>query len=327
MNPLNFLPDLSTPVIVFMILVFAAAATLAQALFSLVKVGAVKRQVNRRLAVAETTKSLPDLVVQLRKQRGLNEKGERKAGWAWFNDLVVRSGVRYEPRRWIVIPVLCALMAGIAVFMVLKSIPFAILAAPAAGVAFPILYLQFMAKRRAKALGSQLPGALEVIVRSLEAGHPVPTAVDLVGKEMPDPIGSEFGMAADEIAFGSTLEQAIGRMAERCRHPDVDLFAATVRLQEKTGGNLVGLLKMNANTVRERSRMRLKIQAASSEGRASALILTAAPCVACTLLMVSSPDYYGEIIHEPFIQIALGVVGGWMGIGNLIMRRMIDMRI
>lgn len=327
MDLTKYLPDLPTPTIVFLILVFAAAATLFQAIFSLVRVGAVKRQVNRRLAVAENTKSLPDLVVELRKQRGLNEKGERKGGWAWFNDLVVRSGVPYDPRRWMMVPILCALTAALAVFVFTKSILFALPAAPAAGVGLPIFYLQLMAKRRAKALGAQLPNALEVVVRSLEAGHPVPTAVDLVGKEMPDPIGSEFGMAADEIAFGSTLEQAVGRMADRCRHPDVDLFAATVRLQEKTGGNLVGLLKMNANTVRERFRMRLKIQAASSEGRASALILTAAPFGAASLLMISSPDYYGGVIHETPIQIGLCVIGLWMGIGNLIMRRMIDMRI
>src|SRR5439155_20397230 len=114
------------------------------------------------------------------------------------------------------------------------------------GLGAPIMYLKVMTARRAKQLGFQLPQALEIIVRSLEAGHPVPTAIGLVGREMSDPIGSEFGMAADEIAYGATMEQAVERMAERCQHPDVDLFAATVRLPEKSGGNLTGLLKLNA---------------------------------------------------------------------------------
>ena len=318
---------LSTPQIVFLILIFAAAATVFQAGMSLFKVGSVKRQVNRRLAVAQTTRSLPDLVLELRKQRGLTEKGEKRKGWVWFNDLALQSGVPYQPQRWMFAAVGAGIVGGIAVFMFTHSILFALPVIPVAGVGGPIFYLKFMAKRRAKLLGVQLPNALEVIVRSLEAGHPVPTAVDLVGKEMVDPIGSEFGMAADEIAFGSTLEQAIGRMAERCRHPDIDLFAATVRLQEKTGGNLVGLLKMNASTVRERFRMRMKIQAASSEGRASAMILTAAPFCAAGILMLSSPEYYGGVIHERPVQIGLGLIGGWMAIGNVIMRRMIDMRI
>ncbi|MGZ3377090.1 MAG: type II secretion system F family protein, partial [Phenylobacterium sp.] len=161
----------------------------------------------------------------------------------------------------------------------------------------------------------------------LEAGHPVPTAINLVGREMVDPIGSEFGMAADEIAYGATMEQAIERMAERCQHPDVDLFAATVRLQERSGGNLTGLLKLNAATVRERHKMRLKIQAASSEGRASALILTSAPFVSTGFIVISSPHFYGDVIHEPLVKWGLLGLGIWMFLGNLVMRRMIDLRL
>jgi tight adherence protein B len=155
----------------------------------------------------------------------------------------------------------------------------------------------------------------------------VPAAIALVGREMADPAGSEFGMAADEIAYGATLEQAIARMSERCQHPDVDLFAATVRLQERAGGNLTGLLKLNANTVRDRHKMRLKIKAASSEGRASAMILTAAPIVTIAFVCISSPHYYGDVIGDPVVKMGLGGFGTWMFIGNLVMRRMIDMRI
>jgi tight adherence protein B len=195
------------------------------------------------------------------------------------------------------------------------------------GVGGPLLYLKIMAGRRNTAIGAQLPQALEIIVRSLEAGHPVPTAISLVGREMADPIGSEFGMAADEIAYGGTLEQAVERMSERCQHPDIDLFAATVRLQERAGGNLTGLLKLNASTVRERHKMRLKIKAASSEGRASAMILTSAPFIAIGFIMISSPHFYGDVIHERFVQIGLGVIGTWMFIGNMVMRNMINMKL
>src|SRR3546814_15417536 len=79
-------------------------------------------------------------------------------------------------------------------------------------------------------------------------------------------------------------------MSGRCQHPDIDLFAATVRLQERAGGNLTGLLKLNASTVRERHKMRLKIKAASSEGRASAMILTAAPFIAIGFIMIRSEE-------------------------------------
>jgi tight adherence protein B len=197
----------------------------------------------------------------------------------------------------------------------------------AGGLLLPLGFLKFKAGRRKAALGHQLPQALEIIVRSLEAGHPVPAAVNLVGREMADPVGTEFGMAADEIAYGATLEQAIERMSERCQHPDVDLFAATVRLQERTGGNLTGLLKLNAATIRDRHKMRLKIKAASSEGRASALILTSAPFVAVGMIMVMSPKFYGDVIDEPLVKYGLAFILFWIFLGNMIMRRMIDMRL
>ena len=195
------------------------------------------------------------------------------------------------------------------------------------GVGGPLAFLKFKAGARNKAIGVQLPQALEIIVRSLEAGHPVPTAISLVGREMVDPIGTEFGMAADEIAYGGTLQEAIERMSERCQHPDIDLFAATVRLQAGTGGNLTGLLKLNASTVRERHKMRLKIKAASSEGRASAMILTSAPFIAVGFIMISSPHFYGDVIHERFVQIGLGIILSWMFIGNMVMRNMINMKL
>ena len=313
--------------LVFMVLVFAAAFTAVQAVLGLVQVGRVKLRMNRRLVMAERIGSLSDLVVELRKQRGLNAAGERRVGWAWFSNLVLRSGVVYRPRQWALIVPLIGLGVGAGLYTVSHMVILALAAAPIAAVGGPILYLQFRAARRAHQLGEQLPNALEIIVRSLEAGHPVPTAIALVGREMPDPIGSEFGMAADEIAFGAALDQAIGRMAERCSHADMDLLAATVRLQERAGGNLTGLLKMNARTIRERQRMRLKIKAASSEGKVSAIILTSAPFVVLGLLTVASPNFYGDVIDEPFIRKGLVGLGVWMFIGNMMIRNMINMKI
>lgn len=316
------------PTLVYLILVFAAVFSAAQAAIGLLRTAQVKRKVNRRLAVNERLGGgIAELVVELRKQRGLDAAGYAKGGWLWLSQLIVRSGVPYDPRRWLLAVVGAAVFGALFAFAATRHV----LAAPAgallAGVGGPIMFLKIMAGRRATALGRQLPQALEIIVRSLEAGHPVPTAVALVGREMSDPIGSEFGMASDEIAYGATLEQAVERMALRCQHPDVDLFAATVRLQERAGGNLTGLLKLNAATVRERLRMRLKIKAASSEGRASAMILTAAPFVAAGAICVLSPDFYGDVIDQPVVQVGLGAIGVWLLIGNLVMRKMIDMRI
>jgi tight adherence protein B len=313
--------------LVFLILVFAAVFTAGQGLFGVFGVARQKRQVNKRLKVADKTDGVAALVTELRKQRGLNADGEKGERLRWLSDLIVASGLTYDPRKWVLMAGGAAVTAGILVAVLLKNPLLALPAGLIVGLGGPVLVLKVKAGRRAKALGFQLPQALDVIVRSLEAGHPVPTAISLVGREMADPVGTEFGMAADEIAYGSTLEQAIERMSERCKHPDIDLFAATVRLQERAGGNLTGLLKLNANTVRERHKMRLKIKAASSEGRASATILTAAPIVTMGFVSLSSPHFYGDVIDDPVVKIGLGMIAVWLVLGNLVMRRMIDMRI
>lgn len=312
----------------YLILVFAAVFSAVQAGVGLFRTAKVKHKVNRRLLLAERTGgTIAELVVELRKQRGLNAAGYAKGGWAWLSQLIVRSGVPYDGRRWLGGLIAAAIVGAVAAAVVTRQLIAAPVGALLLGAGGPVFFLNFMANRRAMALGKQLPQALEIIVRSLEAGHPVPTAVALVGREMSDPIGSEFGMVADEIAYGATLEQAVNRMSLRCQHQDLDLFAATVRLQERSGGNLTGLLKLNASTVRDRLRMRLKIKAATSEGRASAMILSAAPFVAAGAILVMSPSFYIDVINEPLMQVGLGVIGTWMLIGNLVMRKMIDMRI
>lgn len=313
---------------IFLVLVFAAVFAAAQGLIGIFSSAAQKRVVNRRLKVAEKVDGgIGALVVELRKQRGLTAAGKKEGRLKWLSDLIVASGLPYDPRKWLTYVILAALIGGAGLGFLSRNLWLVPAGAFAGGVGLPIMFLKITASRRANALGFQLPQALEIIVRSLEAGHPVPTAIALVGREMGDPVGTEFGMAADEIAYGATLEQAVERMSERCQHPDVDLFAATVRLQERTGGNLTGLLKLNATTIRERHKMRLKIKAASSEGRASAAILTAAPFVAIGMIMIISPKFYGEVIHEPAVQWTLAGCLGWIGIGNLIMRRMINMKL
>ncbi len=311
----------------FLILLFGAVFCAGQAIWGVVSAASAKRLVNRRLVMAERIQSVADRVVELRKQRGLTAEGREGMGAAWLADLIIRSGVPFDPRRWALIGVSLAAGGAVGGFILMHGPNGAVMGALFMGLLAPFAYLKVRAGMRAKALGQQLPNALEVIVRSLEAGHPVPTAIALVGRELGDPIGSEFGMAADEIAFGATLEQAVARMADRCRHPDFDLFAATIRLQERAGGNLVGLLKMNAHTVRERQKMRLKIRAASSEGRASAMILSSAPFFVIGVLMVMAPHFYGDVIHEKAIQMGLAILGGWMFLGNLVMNRMISMKI
>jgi len=195
------------------------------------------------------------------------------------------------------------------------------------GLIFPIFILSFLVKRRRRKAVSQLPDALDVIIRSLAAGHPVPVAMALVGREMPDPIGSEFGIASDEVSYGSTISAAVQKLSDRIGHEDFELFSAMIRLQERTGGNLAELLRSNGKTIRDRQKMRMKIKAASAEGRMSAYILNAAPILLFVSINKMSPDFYGDVMEYSIVTYTLWGIVIWMVIGNLVMRKMINFKI
>ncbi len=313
--------------VILYVLAFASAFLAMRSLFDLGRDVSDKALVNDRLKVQAKSTSVSEAVVELRRKRGLDEDGEQRVSNRWFSSLVTRSGLTYRPFSWAVGSILVGLLMGSGIYLRINSIWLAAVVTLVVALVLPIIVLRYFAARRDRKLGEQLPEGLEIIVRSLQAGHPVPTAVALVGRELPDPCGSEFGMVADEVSYGSSLQEAVRRLAERTQHPDVGLFAATIRLQARTGGNLANLLATNARTIRQRHKMRLKVKAASSEGRMSAIILTSAPFVMLIVMHLMTPDFYGEVFHEPLIKWGLGAAFIWMGIGNYVMRQMIRFKV
>lgn len=309
------------------LLLFGAGVVAVQGAMGVAQMATKQQTINKRLQIKAQKGSVEDLIIELRQQRGLNADGSHRLFSTWFNRLVTRSGLRYEPAKWLLMSIGVSLIIAAIAFYFLKSILVSVAIVFVLSPILPVFALKTIGGGRAKKLAEQLPEALEVVVRSLEAGHPVPTAVSLVGAEMPDPIGSEFGMVSDEMAYGSALGDGILRLARRVEDEDIDLFAATVRLQEKTGGNLAELLKLNAQAVRGRQTMRLKIKAASAEGRASALILSLAPLVGIVMIHLMKPEFYGDVIHMPMVKYGLAGFFCWMMIGNFIMNRMIKFKI
>jgi tight adherence protein B len=191
----------------------------------------------------------------------------------------------------------------------------------------PLLVLKFKRGRRQKKFGAQFPDALDIIVRSLRAGHPVPIAISMVAREMADPVGGEFGIVADEITFGADLETGMRSLYFRLGQDDLPLFVTAVAIQSSTGGNLGEILENLSGVIRQRFKMRRKIRALASEGRASAMILSSLPIVMFLVIQVVTPDFYASVWHENLTKICLAAAGGWMGIGNLIMFRMVNFRI
>jgi tight adherence protein B len=194
------------------------------------------------------------------------------------------------------------------------------------GSVLPFLHLRMTKARRLKKFSEQLPDALDIIVRSLRAGHPVAAAMSLAAKEMPDPIGSEFGITVDEMTYGLTLPDALGKMAERVDQGDLKFVLVAISIQHGSGGNLAEVLAGISGVIRARFRMKHKIRALSAEGRISAIVLSVLPFLVSAAIFALRGDYYMEHANDPRIYIAVGSGFLLMIIGMLVMYRMVRFR-
>lgn len=313
---------------VFYFLAAASAVLFVEGIYLLFySSSSYRSRVNRRLVLMKGEPDRENILVQLRKERGLTGGGDFRLPIVSFNRLLLQSGMTAGFSKLAIIVGIGACGAFGVVMIVYGSIFLAGLAGLSCGLLLPLLVLRIMRSRRQKAFGMQFPDAIDIIMRSLRAGHPVPIAVTMVGREMPDPIGSEFGIVADEITYGADLETAMRNMYFRVGQEDLPLFVTAVSIQGSTGGNLSEILENLSAVTRQRFKMRRKIKALAAEGRASAMILSSLPIAMFAIIQFVAPEFYRSVWHEDITKIALGAATVWMGIGNFIMYRMVNFRI
>jgi tight adherence protein B len=180
----------------------------------------------------------------------------------------------------------------------------AVLAA-AVAIGLPLMILNYLAVRKRKKIEAQFPVALDVFVRALRSGHPVAGAIDLLTREMEDPIGSEFGLIADEVAYGAELTDAIEDMADRWDLEDIRMFVVSLSVQMETGGNLAEILENLADVIRARASLYLKVRSLSSEGRMTGWMLTVLPIVTFVGMFMVNPGFYLNVAKDPIFIIGL----------------------
>ncbi len=313
--------------ILYIALGFAVAAMLLVGTLIVLKYKKQRDHINRRILPLQEEVTPQNAVYLLRNE------GKETGGFGlslsvvWLDKLIMNAGKSISTSRLLFLMSLASLflLAGFLAFglSILVAFPLAAFV----GMAMPILVLKYMKSRRIKKFAVQFTEAIELIVRSLKAGHPVPTAIRMVAREMPDPISSEFGMIADEVSYGSDLVSAIQAMQDRVDYEDLPLFVTAISIQSTTGGNLSGILEGLASVLRGRVKLRRKVKAAAAEGRASAMILNAVPICVMAFISVFTPEYYGNIIHEQFIIVGLASAFGWMMIGNVAMHKMMNFKV
>lgn len=283
-------------------------------------------RINRRMKVGAGDADRQAVLVKIRKERGLGAAGESRLPLAMLGDLVVQAGLTVGLARLAVFAAGAGVGLGILVFVWRGDGLEAALGVLFGGLVLPLLVLRSLRARRRRRFGDQLPEAIEVVVRSLKAGHPVPVAIGLVARELPDPIGTEFGLVADEVTYGSDLVTALRKMQGRVGQEDLPLFITAVSIQSSTGGNLREILQGLSEVIRQRIKMRRKIQSISAEGRISAYFLTALPPLLLLVVHLMNPDYYGSVIGYLDTKIALGGALVWLLGGNAMMRKMVNFK-
>jgi len=307
-------------------LVFGAALLGVQgAYWVLVKGRQEQTKINRRLALTAQLGSPSEVLEILRKERS-SELLASIPALRGLSTVLVQSGMRLKGLT----VVLMLGIPGVLFYLLLKFLFASDLVA--VGLAIPVafasfyLLLQRARRRRIAAFSEQFPDAIDVIVRGLRAGHPFRVALALVAREMPDPVGSEFGIVADEITFGLEQHKSVDNLVARVGMDDLTFFATAVNIQSETGGNLAEVLARLSRLLRNRSKLRLKIRALSSEGRLSAIALSAMPFVLFLLISLLSPDYFTSVQDHPLIPpaIALGLL--MLLIGNFVMYRMVNFK-
>ena len=286
-----------------------------------------RNNINRRLRVMDEKSDREGVLVQLRRERGLTSGGDYRLPLINLNQLLLQSGLSIGFGRLMLLITVAMVAAFAGTMMFSGKLSQAIIAALFCGTVLPVLVLKYLRRRRQKKFSVQFPDAIEIIVRSLRAGHPVPIAVTMVAREMADPIGSEFGIVVDEITYGADLETAMRNLFFRVGTDDLPLFVTAIAIQGSTGGNLGEILENLSAVIRQRFKMRRKIRALAAEARASAMILSSLPFAMFAIINFVTPEFYASVWHFDMTKIALGIASAWMGIGNVIMFRMVNFRV
>ncbi|MCK4620123.1 MAG: type II secretion system F family protein, partial [Desulfobacterales bacterium] len=191
----------------------------------------------------------------------------------------------------------------------------------------PFFYLCLKKKKRMEKFQRQLPEGLELIARSLKAGHAFPSSMKMAADEFDDPLGPEFEETINEINFGVNVPDALKNLAERVDCADLKFFVISVILQRETGGNLAEIIESLAYIIRERFKLYGKIRTLAAEGKLSAIILGSLPFVVMIALHFTSPAYIRVLFTDPAGKIILGISAFMMALGIFVMKKMVDIEV
>lgn len=334
------MPDNDIVRLFLLLAVFASVFLLFQVVFRTTADKTVHlNAINKRLRMIRQGTDREDVIAELRRNdplRGLEGEGLMTRLNRKFRQTLMMADVPLGQGQvmlgmtvvFLVLTILIALFASLANFPLTFGVMQLVLAVAAAfAIGIPLFILSFMAQRRRKRMQDQFPVALDIFVRALRSGHPVSAAIELLTEEMEDPIGSQFGLVADEVSYGADLTGALQSMAERWDMDDIRMFVVSLSLQNETGGNLAEILENLSDVIRERASLYMKVRALSSEGRMTGWVLGVLPIVLFVMLFSMNPSFYLDVALDPIFFIGFPVLIAWYLFGIYMIRRLIDLKV
>ena len=188
-------------------------------------------------------------------------------------------------------------------------------------------YIRRRISRRNDDFLKNFPDALDMLVRSVRSGYPISAAIRMVTDNMQPPVSTEFKQVADEVAYGSTLIEALQRLAARIDEPDVHFFVVVLSVQQDVGGSLAEVLQNLSSIIRKRKYLRMKIKAISSEGRATAWVLGSMPFVEGAIVEFVAPDHLTPLFTTSTGHLLLAATLGIAGMGIFIVKQMVNIKV
>ena len=312
------------------ILIFVAVVALVEGIYLTVfgKSISLNSRMSRRLALLEKNNNREEVLEQLRKEMSQHMSSRGIPLYSMLATKAQKANIAFSPKQLIMI------MGALAVFSYLgltigtqADTPIRILAAIGMGIGGVYVWVNNKAKKRMALLEEQLPDAVELMVRSLRVGHPFSSAIGIVSKEVPDPLGTEFGLIADEAAYGRDVSESLKAFAERMDSQDLRFLAVAVAIQQQSGGNLAEILEGLAKVIRARFKLFRRVKAITAEAKWSGMFLSAFPIGALIMINVIQPNYYDDVKEtSSFIPAAL-VVAVFLIINVIFMKIMVNIKV
>jgi tight adherence protein B len=237
---------------------------------------------------------------------------------------ITRAGLSWSKRQFIIISAFIGLIMAFLGFLSGTGLLGAAGLGFAGAFGFPRWFLSFLRKRREAKFIDGLADAVDIIVRGVKAGLPLGDCIRMISVESSEPLKTEFRLIMETQAIGMPLGEACGKLYERTPLPEANFFGIVVAIQQKAGGNLSEALGNLSKVLRDRKKMRAKIQAMSQEAKASAAIIGALPIAVMILVYITSPQYITLLFTHPTGHIMLAGSAVWMTMGVLVMKKMIN---